>query len=497
MQLTRIEDFKKRKKTDVMMIPFWKGEKAALPAYALQNEMEAFTSLIELPLKSLDFKGTESETLMLYGAGPKESRLLLVGLGTQKTFTPETARRAYAAALKVCRKLKLKNLSVLVPKLEIPVVSAMVEGMLLANYSFDHLKSEPGLPEIESIALAGIDANAFAVCKRAMTVADAVNYARDLINGNADDVTPQALAAAAKELEKEFSTVKTTIFDKKRIEKEKMGLLLAVNRGSKSDPAFILVEYRGNPRSSDVTALVGKGITFDTGGLNLKPTGSIETMKDDMSGAAAVLGTLRAAAALRLKVNILGAIPATENGIGPNTYKPGDVYRGYSGKTVEIANTDAEGRLVLADALSYIQKNYKLSRIVDLATLTGAAVIALGEEASALFCNDDTFAEHLMEAGTRSAERLWRMPLYPEYKEQMKSKIADLKNSGGRPAGVCTAAAFLHHFITETPKEIPWAHLDIAGTAYLTTPKHYHPTHATGVGVRMLIEFFLAHETQL
>jgi leucyl aminopeptidase len=272
-----------------------------------------------------------------------------------------------------------------------------------------------------------------------------------------------------------------------------MGLLLAVNRGSMRDPAFILVEYRGNPGSSDVTALVGKGITFDTGGLNLKPTGSMETMKDDMSGAAAVLGAIRAAAALKLKVNILGAIPTTENSIGSKAYKPGDVYRSYSGKTVEIANTDAEGRLVLADALAYVQKHYKPSRIVDFATLTGAVVIALGEEASALFCNDEGFAAKLMDAGSRSAERLWRMPLYPEYKELMKSTIADLKNSGGRAGGLCTSAAFLSYFV----KDVPWAHLDIAGTAFLSSPKHYHTTNATGVGVRMLVEFFLAHETNV
>ncbi len=211
----------------------------------------------------------------------------------------------------------------------------------------------------------------------------------------------------------------------------------------------------------------------------------METMKCDMAGAASVLGTMRAAATLKLKVNLVGVIASTENAIGPNSYKPGDVYTSMSGKTVEISNTDAEGRLVLADALTYVQQTFSPTRMIDLATLTGGIVIALGEEATGLFSNNDKLAEALIESGEKTFERLWRFPLYPEYKEQLKSTIADIKNSGGRKASSITAAMFLEQFV----KNVPWAHLDIAGTAYLSELKPYHPTYATGVGVRLLIEF--------
>jgi leucyl aminopeptidase len=287
-------------------------------------------------------------------------------------------------------------------------------------------------------------------------------------------------------MEKEFSSVKSVILRKKELEKEQLGLLLAVNRGSHRDPALILLEYRGNPTSKELIGIVGKGITYDTGGLNLKPTGSMETMKCDMAGAAAVLGIIRTAASLKMKVNLVGVVATTENAIGPESYKPGDVYRSYSGKMVEITNTDAEGRLVLADALSYLQAKYHPTEMVDLATLTGGVVVALGEEVTGFFANEETLAKALFQAGEKTHERLWRLPLYSEYRELLKSTIADIKNSGPRKASPIQAGIFLKEFVSE---KIPWAHLDIAGTAYLEKPKGYNPTHATGVGVRLLIEW--------
>lgn len=482
--------FSKRKKADLLILPFWQEGKRAVSACPMRE----FASSFALPLKSGDFEGKEGECLLLYRSKQREreSRILLLGLGPKKSCQEENIRRSYAAAVKLSRKKKIKTLNAALPQTDL--ARAATEGMLLANYAFDQLKNDV-LKEspshlIRSIGLIGIDGKVFSGCKRTAKVISAVNFARDLVNGNADDVTPQMLASAAKDLEKGFSTIKTTVFDKKRIEKEKMGLLLAVNQGSCRDPAFIVVEYQGDPNSSEMTALVGKGITYDTGGLNLKPTGSMETMKDDMSGAAAVLGTIKAAAILGLKVNILGAVVSTENAIGPHSYKPGDVYKSHAGKTVEIANTDAEGRLVLADALSYIQDHYKPSRIIDLATLTGSIVVALGEEATGMFSNNEPLAKELIEAGQKTSERVWRMPLFPEYKEALKSSIADIKNSGDRKGGACTAAIFLEQFIKKTP----WAHLDIAATAFLTSPRHYHTTNATGVGVRLLIELFSSYE---
>jgi leucyl aminopeptidase len=419
---------------------------------------------------------------------------MLLGLGKKSECGSETIRRAYAAALKACRQKKLKHISVALPAADGPAAYPATEGLLLANYAFDlKFSREEAMPLVQKICLIGIDKASMHGCRNAQTIISAVNYARDLINGNADDVTAQLLSMKAKELEKESKAIKTTILDKKAIEKLGMGLILAVNRGSASDPAFIVVEYKGNPGSSDVTALVGKGITYDTGGLNLK-TANMETMKDDMSGGAVVLGTIKAAAALGLKVNLIGAIASTDNAIGPKSYKPGDVYRSYSGKTVEITNTDAEGRLVLADAVSYVEDKFKPSRIIDLATLTGAIVISLGEEASGLFSNDDELAQSLLRAGKHTHERLWQFPLYNEYKEGLKSPIADMRNSPpARKASSIMGALFIQEYIKKTP----WAHLDIAGTAFISGPKHYHTTNATGFGVRLLIDYLIHHEKNL
>ena len=482
MQLAGVSAFSERPSSDVLILPFWQDKKAE-PACP----MKEFHSIYSL--SGDDFAGQEGETLLLYKKSQKEKRILLLGLGKREKCTLETIRRSYAAALKKCRKKKFSHLSVTLPAFDKPVATAATEGLLLMNYSFDDLKTETS-KAIQKICLIGINKETLRRCREAEVVVDAVNFARDLVNGNADDVTPQMLAKTSEGLAKEFKMVKTTVFDKKAIEKIKMGLLLAVNRGSSRDPAFIIVEYKGNPSSKEAIAIIGKGITYDTGGLNLKPTGSMETMKDDMSGGAAVLGTIKAAAALKLKVNLIGAIASTENAIGPSSYKPGDVYKSYSGKTVEISNTDAEGRLVLADALSYIQDHYKPSKMIDLATLTGGIVIALGEEATGLFSNNDSLAAALVKAGENTHERVWRMPLYPEYREALKSSIADMKNAADRKASSITAATFLLEFIKKTP----WAHLDIAGTAYLSTPRHYHATSATGVGVRLLIDFLKNEE---
>jgi leucyl aminopeptidase len=295
----------------------------------------------------------------------------------------------------------------------------------------------------------------------------------------------------ARQFEKEHASIKVSILDKKALEKEKMGLILAVGRAANTDPAVVILEYKGDPHSKEKTAVVGKGITYDTGGLNIKVAGSgMETMKCDMAGAAAVMGIIQAAAKLKLKVNLVGALALAENAIGPASYKPGDVFRGRTGKTVEITNTDAEGRLVLADTISYVEDHYQPNRLIDFATLTGGVVIALGEEASGLFSNDDTLAHALERAGERTHERVWRLPLYPEYKEYLKSPIADIKNSGPRKASSPSGATFIHQFV----KSISWAHLDIAGTAYLSELKPCHPTAATGVGVRLFIDF-LEHLT--
>lgn len=490
MHLHCIDKAARRKAAEVAVVPCWQGgPKRAF----LACNTEEFKKYVEQPLKSGDFKGKEGETLLLYRPQGKEKRILLLGLGKKAECVPDGLRRAYAAGVKAVKAKRLQKINFFLPSTEVLEtgigVHALVEGVLLTNYQFLILKGEAPKEDrpvaLFTVSFIGGDKLFAARMKRAETIVEAVNVARDLVNGNADEVTSESLSALAQGLAKQYSAVTATILGKEALEKEKMGLMLAVNRGAARDPALILLEYRGDPESKDCTAIVGKGITYDTGGLNIKPTGSIETMKCDMAGAAAAFALIQAAAQLKLKKNVLAVLAVAENAVGPHSYKPGDVFRSHLGKTVEITNTDAEGRLVLADAFSYVQKHYKPSRLIDMATLTGAIVVALGEEASGLFSNNDKLARALQRAGDRTHERLWRMPIYSEHKEMLKSPIADIKNSAGRKASSCTAAAFLQQFI----KGIPWAHLDIAGSAYLSEPKGYHTTPATGVGVRLLIDF--------
>ncbi len=483
MLITNVQDATKRKGADVLVLPFWKGDKEPIAACSGTSD----ASLFSAPLQAGDFKGKKGETLVVYATDPKakERRLLLVGLG-EKREDVEAVRRSFAAALKVAREKKCLRANIELPVGDPSLSRAACEGVLLANYAFDKLKAESLKEEptalLKEVCFIGADAKMLTRFQREQTISEGVFLARNLANDNADNATPQELAKQAQKLSKTFPKIKTTVFGKAEIEKLKMGLLLAVNQGSSRDPAFIVMEYRGNPQSKEKTAIVGKGITFDTGGLNLKVAANIETMKLDMSGAAAVLGTMYAAAALKLKVNLVGVVPTTENAIGPKSYKPGDVFTSYLGKTVEINNTDAEGRLILADALSYTVKVLNPTRMIDLATLTGSIVIALGEDLTGMFCNDETLAQAILKAGEETGELVWRMPLYADYKEELKSPIADMKNCGSRKGGSITAALFLQEFVLKTP----WAHLDIAGTAH-KEPKHYNTTHATGVGVRLLI----------
>lgn len=478
-----------KKQADAYIISFWKGDKIPQLAVEKTKGKNFFKGPIELG----DFTGKEKEISFLYEETPAGKRTILLGLGNKEKISIEKLRRIYGSLAKYCREKKFSSLNIatpIIPSLdEEEVIHGITEGILFVNYGFDklrhdvlkesptHLLKEVGFDPINKLSLEVAQGN--------LAIFLGVNIARDLVNNNADEVTPQYLVNLSKSLSKKSNRIKTTVFDKRRIEKEGMGLILAVNRGSVIDPAFIIIEYRGDPKSKDLTAIVGKGITYDTGGLHLK-TSNMETMKCDMAGAAACIGTIIAAANLQLKVNVTAVIPTTENSIGPRSYKMGDVYKSYSGKTVEILDTDAEGRLILADALTYVSRKIKPNRIIDLATLTGSIEIALGPEASGLFSNDDDLANALVESGEATFERLWRMPLFEEYLTNLKSDIADLKNAGGRPGGAVKASVFLQQFVENN---IPWAHFDIAATAFLSEPKHYHSKYATAVGVRLLIDY--------
>lgn len=488
MQISSVATSKERKEADVIVVPVWADKKK--PELACSDK--EFLPLVKFPLHSGDFRGKEGETLLLYRDSGKEPRVLLLGLGGKHACLPDGIRRAYASAVKAIRAKKLKNVNFLLPETDLIgrdiLCRAVEEGVMLAHYTFDQLKGDSLKEEnhsaFEKICFCGLDKAEKEQLNKTERVVDTVNFVRDLVNGNADDINVDTLKNLAKGFEKKYANVKTTILDKKALEKEKMGLILAVGRAANRDPALIILEYKGHPNSKERIAIVGKGITYDTGGLNIKTTG-METMKADMAGAAVALGIVRAASELKLKTNLIAVLSCAENAIGPNSYKPGDVYRSHSGKTVEISNTDAEGRLVLADAISYVQEKYAPSKLIDFATLTGGIIIALGEEATGLFSNNDALAKALERAGEHTHERLWRLPLYPEYREYLKSSVADIKNSGPRKASSGSGATFIQQFV----KTVPWAHLDIAGTAYLSELKPYHTTPATGVGIRLLVDF--------
>ena len=318
--------------------------------------------------------------------------------------------------------------------------------------------------------------------KTGQVIAESTAMARDMVSSPPADMTPSIIAARARELSRQFG-LKVQVLERKQMEKLGMGALLGVASGSAQPPKFIILEYRKGGKKPFI-ALVGKTITFDSGGISIKPPEGMDKMKDDMSGGAAVLGAIRTAAALKLPLNLVGLLPATENMPGGSAFKPGDILRTLSGQTIEVLNTDAEGRLILSDALTYACR-YKPAVIVDIATLTGACRVALGQEATGMVGTDDALKQAIRAAGEKTGERVWEMPLWDGYYELIRSDIADMKNTGGRDGGVITAAALLSRFV----ERYPWVHLDIAATAWTEKDRPYTPKGATGIGMRLLTQF--------
>jgi leucyl aminopeptidase len=363
----------------------------------------------------------------------------------------------------------------------------LAEGSSLSNYEFIRYKTpdaESKTAFVEKIGFCSNVKKAPGLLKKTGTISENVLLCRDLVNDITEKSNPILIAAEAKKLSK-LKNMSCKVYGKTELERMKMGLLLAVNRGSKIPPQLVVLKYMGDPSDKKSIACVGKGITFDSGGMNLKPSGHIETMRMDMAGAAAVLYTLKTAAELGLKKNIYGVMPLTENMLSNDSYRPGDVFRSYSGKTVEVGNTDAEGRLILADALAFTEDRLKPECIIDMATLTGACIVAFGETVAGLLSNSDELAETVREAAETTGEKVWRLPLFKDYEEPLKSDFADISNIPSKnEAGTIAAATFLKNFITKSS----WAHIDIAGTAWYSTPRGYIPKNATGYGVRLLTE---------
>lgn len=453
--------------------------------------LPALAGSISQAIKDARFEGRSDESITILSDAPR--KVTLVGLGKLKSLSIRGVRAAFHTIAKTAKKQRDRNIAVVMPYAlpnlgAVESVRVLAEYLAGADYKYDAYitvkKDEKRLPLIATlIAPQSLDTKTLRrQQKQAQAIADGVRTVRDLGNAPGNLVTPTFLANRAAAVAKETG-VKCTIYRRQAIERMKMGGLLAVNRGSAEEPRFIVMQYTP-PRAKNHVALVGKGITFDSGGISIKPADKMEEMKFDMCGAAAVIGTIEAAAKLGLPVKITGVIPSTENLPGGRAYKPGDIITMMSGKTVEIVNTDAEGRMILADALHYASE-LKPDHIIDYATLTGACVVALGSEAAGLFSNNDELAQKLIECGERVGERLWRLPEWDSYKELIRSEWADMKNSGGRWGGAITAAVFLKEFVN-CPS---WAHLDIAGTANTEGETPRQARGATGAGVRVTVEF--------
>ncbi len=454
----------------------------------------AITKLIEKG----EIKGKLNDVSIIHSLDKIPARIVAVaGLGKQTDFTVDRVRSVTAQTLRSLRQLNCSRVATIlhgtgVGGLDIKLVSqAVAEGAILGLYSFrKHITREPDTSDIEELVIvireSSLQKEVEQGCKRGEISARAVNLARDLINEPANYMTPSDLVKVAEGLAKSNS-LQLTVLGREQMKKEGMGALLGVAQGSNQPPKLIIMDYRRDETSSKTIGFIGKGITFDSGGISIKPSENMKDMKGDMSGGAAVMAALSGIAQLKAKINIKALIPATENLPGGKAIKPGDIVKAINGKTIEVVNTDAEGRLILADALGYAVKQ-GVSPLVDIATLTGACHIALGDLCSGIFGNDQEFIHKLIQAGEDAGERIWQMPMYEEYKEQNRSDIADIKNTGGRYGGAITAAKFLSEFIDDKP----WAHIDIAGTFDSDKEKGYLVKGATGVGVRTLINLALA-----
>lgn len=448
-------------------------------------------SLIRKVIDSKEFTAKQNQLTLLHVRNINAERILLVGFGRQSDITSDRIRQAGGKSFSYLREAGIKDIAVstkifkYLPKdfraLHRPVFYFM-EGGLLSLYRFERYKKAEESKEIKEIKRATILSDEKNIpLKWLQTVVSAVNFAKDLINTPSNDMTPAVLGDISKSLS--GKKIKVRVLERKDIEKEGMEAYLSVSKGSAEPPKFIIVEYKGGKGSPLV--LVGKSITFDSGGISLKPADGMEKMKYDMSGGASVLAIIKAASELELPVNIVGLLPAAENLPGGSASKPGDIVRSITGKTIEIINTDAEGRLALADAIGYAIKYYNPKALVDIATLTGSCSIALGNEAIAMMGNNSELMEKLKRASEETGERVWQMPLYDEYREYIKSDVADIKNSGGKNGSLVTAGYFLKEFVGD----IPWVHLDIAGTAWNEKEKPYQPKGATAISVRLILNF--------
>jgi leucyl aminopeptidase len=449
-------------------------------------------------LQSKEFDGKAGEVVLFHTQGKLPAkRLILVGLGKKRELGLDQIRQAMGHAVKRVRQAKSGALTVALPSIvpqgasPIDVGQTMTEGAILGSYQFTTYRSDASMGNAVTAMTVlapqkGQLRQLSEGIRRGVATAEATVFVRDLCNHPSNVMTPTRIASEAKTVAKEAG-VNLKILEQKEMEELGMGALLGVAKGSHEPPKFIILQYHGAKKKDDrPVVLVGKTITFDTGGISLKPAENMEQMKADMTGGAEVLAAMRAAARLKLPLNLISILPAAENMPGGRAMRPGDVVKTLSGKTVEVQNTDAEGRLILSDGLAYATR-FKPAALIDIATLTGACVVALGQFAIGMFGTDAKLKESIRKAGLRAGERVWEMPLWEEYFEQLRSDVADMRNIGGRGGGMITAALFLSKFVGDAP----WVHLDIASTDCSERERAYTPKGPTGIGTRLLIQFLI------
>jgi leucyl aminopeptidase len=495
MEFTIKSGSPEKQRSACVVVGVFDNRKPSLSAELIDRASNGYISEI---IRRGDMEGKLGSTLLLHNVrGTLADRVLLIGLGKERDFRDREFRTAIRAAVTLLNETGSYEAVVYLTeeKVKRREVAWRVEHAVIvameAVYRFEQMKSEPAevrrplrkltlsVPQRSDLAAGE------AAAARGLAVAHGMEFARDLGNLPANVCTPAYVGDRATQLGGEFPDLKVKVLERKEIEELGMNAFLSVAQGSEQPPRFIVMEYEQAARKQKPFVLIGKGITFDTGGISLKPAADMDHMKFDMCGAAAVLGVLRAIAELKAKINVVGLIPATENMPSGRATKPGDVVKSMSGQTVEILNTDAEGRLILADALTYAER-YEPEAVVDVATLTGAMLIALGHVACGVFSNNDALARALIAAGDDAYDRAWQLPLWEDYQEALHSNFADFANIGGRPAGSITAACFLSRFA----RKFEWAHLDIAGVAH----KDGKEKGATGRPVPLLVTWLLAHE---
>ncbi len=488
---------------DTIFLGFFEGESKL----EISGMPEGYTDSLKDALKSFNFTGKAEQQYIVRlhsstGSGKSSINAIVLGFGPRENFTLNSLRVAVSSAARLANKSGVKELSfdVSTGSLFAPADTArsIAESVMMSGYRFDSAKSDRQQSTLEKVIISGVEDSAKKEVEHALAEGEiygSLNVkARELVNATPGVATPAYMAKAAKKIADE-NGLTLTVISKSEMEKQGMNGILAVGSGSRNEPKLVILEYSCSSGDSAKTiALVGKGVCFDSGGMDIKPALAMEDMKMDKGGAVAVLVAMEAVAKLKPKVNVVAVMPFVENMVSDASYKPGDIIKTYSGKTIEVLNTDAEGRIILSDALYYASTVYKPEYLIDVATLTGAVIVALGNSVAGIMGNDRALISKLIVSGSKTYERLWELPLFDDYNELMKSDHADVKNvdsnGPGRSAGTITAGIFLSNFIGTSK----WAHLDIAGSAWSAEDKGYYSKGATGFGVRLLAQFLMDYE---